>query len=109
MLRAISNGQKSICYLCAYKNFLSLENGHRIRLCNGYYDVLRSAHTCFYLEFFVFDCCRAIIGAAVGGVVTVVAAPLVVAGLGFGAGGIAAGSVAASMMSVAGNVAAGES
>ena len=35
MLRAISNGQKLICYLCAYKNFLSLEIGHRIRLCNG--------------------------------------------------------------------------
>ena len=42
-----------------------------------------------------------------GGVGTIVAAPLVVTGLGFGAGGIAAGSIAAGMMSTAGPVATG--
>lgn len=61
---------------------------------------------------------RGILGAAIGTVVgagvAVVAAPLVVAGLGFGAGGIVAGSYAASMMSAAaiangGAVAAGSS
>ncbi|XP_064394971.1 uncharacterized protein LOC135342207 isoform X2 [Halichondria panicea] len=38
-------------------------------------------------------------GSVVGGATVVVAAPLVVAGLGFTAGGIASGSIAASMMS----------
>lgn len=56
----------------------------------------------------------AVIGTVVGAGVAVVAAPLVVAGLGFGAGGIVAGSYAASMMSAAaiangGAVAAGSS
>ena len=46
-------------------------------------------------------------GTAVGGTVAVVAAPLVVAGLGFGAGGIVAGSTAASMMSWMAPTAAG--
>ena len=43
-----------------------------------------------------------------GSVGTVVAAPLVVTGLGFGAGGIVAGSYAAGMMSAAGPVAPGQ-
>lgn len=56
----------------------------------------------------------AVIGIPVGAAVAVVAAPLVVAGMGFGAGGIVAGSYAASMMSAAaiangGAVAAGSS
>ncbi|XP_017936780.2 interferon alpha-inducible protein 27-like protein 2 [Manacus vitellinus] len=41
------------------------------------------------------------LGAAVGAGVALVAAPAVVAGLGFTAGGIAAGSIAAKMMSAA--------
>ncbi|KAM9571058.1 lysozyme g-like isoform 2-T2 [Salvelinus alpinus] len=53
-----------------------------------------------------------VVGAAVGGVAAVAAAPIAIAGIGFGVGGIAAGSTAASMMSAAaiangGGVAAG--
>ena len=47
-------------------------------------------------------------GAAIGGTVLVVGAPLVISGLGFTAGGIAAGSWAASMMAASGPVAAGK-
>ena len=43
-------------------------------------------------------------GAAFGGTVAVVAAPIIVARLGFKAAGVAAGSVAAMMMAAKGNV-----
>ena len=43
----------------------------------------------------------AAIGTAIGAAVAVVAAPIAIAAVGFGAGGIAAGSIAASMMSSA--------
>ena len=58
-------------------------------------------HDCEAQSFQVGWRIAAIVGvsAATGGVLAVVAAPLVVAGLGFGAGGIVAGSAAASMMS----------
>ena len=45
---------------------------------------------------------------AVGAVGAIVAAPLVIGALGFGAGGVVAGSTAAVMMSAADNVAAGK-
>ena len=46
-------------------------------------------------------------GAVVGGTALVVAAPIALPVLGFGAGGVAAGSAAAAVQGVIGNVAAG--
>ncbi len=47
------------------------------------------------------------IAAVVGGTTAIVSAPAIVAGLGFGAGGIAVGSIAAAAMSTLGPTAAG--